>query len=224
MVKILKRVLKMSVIALLIAALFSIPTIAQYEEEGLYYSDMMIKNGTFTWYVNQSLNYYEEIPTGSNFTVKLKDSLYPGPLTEEELQKVYASIKIDGDKYTGEGFPLFWQIFSTDENGTTTSIKDDFASKPELFNVSDVSSDVFRVNFTLFDDPYTLYIELDIDSTTGITIRYYEHFDDGADLEAFLELIYTGYAVEASIQFLWALVGIVSISSLMVLIRKRKRN
>ena len=218
-----KRVLKMSVIALLIAALFSIPTIAQYEEEGLYYSDMMIKNGTFTWYVNQSLNYYEEIPAGSNFTVKLKDSLYPGPLSEEELQKVYASIKIDGDKYTGEGFPLFWHTHFTDENGTTLTIKEDFASKPELFNTSDISADVFEVNFTLFDDPYTLYIELYIDSTTGITTRYYEHFDDGADLEAFLELIYTGYAVEASIQFLWTLVGLVGISSLVILLKKRKR-
>ena len=209
-------------IALLVVALFSIPTIAQ-DEDGLYYSDMMIKNGTFTWYVNQSLNYYEEIPAGSNFTVKLKDSLYPGPLTEEELEKVYASIKIDGDKYTGEGFPLFWQIFKV-EDGNTTSIKEDFQDEPDLFNVSDVSSDVFCVNFTLFDDPYTLYIELDIDSTTGITIRYFEHFDDGADLEAILELIYTGYAVEASIQFLWALVGLVSISSLVIIIRKRRRN
>ena len=222
MVKILKRVLKIGVIALLVAALFSIPTIAQNENE-LYYSDMMIKNGTFTWYVNQSLNYYEDIPAGSNFTVKLKDSLYPGPLTEEELQKVYASIKIDGDKYTGEGFPLFWQTHFMDENDTTVTIKEDFESKPELFNTSDISADVFRVNFTLFDDPYTLYIELNIDSTTGLTIRYYEHFDDGADLEAILELVYTGYAVEASIQFLWTLVGLISISSLIILVRKIKR-
>jgi len=221
MVKILKRVLKIGVIALLVAAMFSIPTIAQ-NEDGLYYSDMMIKNGTFTWYVNQSVNYYEDIPAGSNFTVQLKDSLYPGPLTEEELQKVYASIKIDGDKYTGEGFPLFWHTHFI-EDGNTTTIKEDFVSKPELFNVTDDSSDVFGVNFTLFDDPYTLFIELNIDSTTGLTVRYFEHFDDGADLEAFLELIYTGYVVEASIQFLWALVGLVSISSLVIIVKKRRR-
>ncbi|MEE9409964.1 MAG: hypothetical protein V3V41_03465 [Candidatus Heimdallarchaeota archaeon] len=216
------KLLNIAIMTFLVVGIFSIPTIAQ-TEDGLYYSDLMVKDGTFTWLVNQSLNYYEEIPEGANFTVKLKDSLYPGPLTEADLEKVYASIKVDDDKYTGEGFPLFFHTHKI-ENETTITIREDFDSEPELFNVTDVSGSIFRVNFSIFDDPYNLYIELDIDSSDGITKRYFEHFDDGADLEAVIELIYTGYSVEASVQFLWSIVGLVSITSLIVILRKRRRN
>ena len=67
---------------------FLATTITAQEADELYYSDKMIKNGTFTWNVTASIDYYEDIPEGANFTVKLKDDLYPGPLSEEELQKV----------------------------------------------------------------------------------------------------------------------------------------
>ncbi len=215
-----KKFLQISIIAVIIFAFIGTPSIAQ--DVQYYYSDKMVKNGTFTWLINQSDNFYEtDVVEGANFTVKLKDSLYPGPLTDEDLNKIYASINIDGKKYTGEGFPLFWHIRKI--NGSTeTTIREDFEDKPELFNVTDAASN-FYVNFTITQDQYSFFIEMEVDPADGITKRYYENFTDNANLTSILELVFVSYVVEAPFDFLWAILGLFIPTTIFVIIRKRKR-
>jgi hypothetical protein len=221
-VKNLNKLVKFGFVLLILLPIFISPSVAQDEEILFYYSDKMVKNGTFTWKVNQSDNFYEELPVNASFTVQLKDPLYPGPITEDDLQRIYASITVDGEKYTGNGFPLFWHIRKVNDTVETT-IREDFENEPTLFNVSDATpAPLFRVNFTISDGDNVLYVEMDIDPDDGITKRYFEHFDDGAGLESTLELVFDNYIVEASFQYLWALVGIIAISSFIAIRRKRR--
>ncbi|MCG3259851.1 MAG: hypothetical protein H7644_08895 [Candidatus Heimdallarchaeota archaeon] len=219
-----KKVLKLSLVVLMISA-FLANTISAQTGEGLYYSDKMVKNGTFTWNVTKSVDYYEDIPVGANFTVKLKDDLYPGPLSEEELEKVYASVKVDGDKYTGEGFPLFWhthRINATD----TVYIRDEFEDNPTLFNVTDGTGTWFYVNFTVEDAPYSLYVEFEIDPLDGVTKKYYEHFvsvEVGNEIDSEIELTYLGYIWETPLQFGWVFFGLLSIGALVIIRKKRTK-
>jgi hypothetical protein len=203
---------------------FLATTITAQEADELYYSDKMIKNGTFTWNVTTSIDYYEDIPEGANFTVKLKDDLYPGPLSEEELQKVYASVKVDGNKYTGEGFPLFWHIERKNDTHTIT-IRDEFENNPTLFNVTDGTGSWFYVNFTVEEGDYTLFVEFEIDPADGVTKKYYEHFvsvEVGNEIDSQIQLDFLGYIVEAPLQFGWAFLGLLSLGAL-VFIRKRRK-
>ena len=222
MVNSLKKILKLSLVILIISAFtLSISSTAQ-QADGLYYSNKLVKNMVFTWNVTISEDYYEEIPEGANFTVQLKDDLYPGPLSEEDLEKVYASVKVDGNKYTGEGFPLFWHVNRT-ETGNTTTIREEFEGEPTLFQV--VNGLIgFVVNFTVTDDPYELYVEMEIDPTDGITKRYYESFNDtDANVTSELELIFLGNILGSPISTMWSLLGIFSIAALVLIVR-RKRN
>ena len=138
MVATLKKMLKITFVLLFLVALVNTTTAAQ--EDGLYYSDKMVKNGTFTWTVtqndntNEAVDVYSILDVGSNFTVQLKDDLYPGPITEDELNSIYATIEVDGEKYTGSGFPLFWHIIKSEE-GVNTTIREEFESETELTGV-----------------------------------------------------------------------------------------
>ena len=64
---------------------------------------------------------------------------------------------------------------------------------------------------------------MDIDSADGLTKRYYEHFTDNVDLESIVELVFTNYTVEASIQFMWVVLGFFIVTSTLVIIRRRKK-
>jgi len=215
-----KRILPLSIITTILIACIGAPAIAQ--DIQYYYSDKMVKNGTFTWLVNQSVDFYEEgVIEGANFTVKLKDSLYPGPLTEEDLNKIYASIEIDGKKYTGEGFPLFWHIRKIN-NSVETTIREDFESRPDLFNVTDLDPN-FYVNFTVSEDQYSFFIEMEIDPNDGITKRYYEIFSDNASLVSIVELVFIDYIVKAPFDFLWAVLGLFVPATIFMIIRKKKK-
>lgn len=193
------------------------------EDDGLYYSDLMVKDGTFSWNVTQSVEFYEDIPLNVNFTVTLKDDLYPGPISETDLEKVYASVKVDGNKYTGEGFPLFWHLYKVeDEGATNVTIREEFEAETTLFNVTNGPLGYFNVNFTIVENQYTLFVEMDIDPTDGLTKRYYEHFNDNDTIDSVIELVYLGYTTESPMQALWAIAGVFTIGALVV-IRKRRR-
>ena len=197
------------------------------EVDGLYYSDLMVKDGTFTWNVTQSDQFYETIDVGVNFTVTLKDDLYPGPISEEDLEKVYASVKVDGDKYTGEGFPLFWHLYKiSNEGADNVTIREEFEAETDLFNVTDGgSTEMFNVNFTIEETGNVLYVDMDINSTIGITTRYYEYFyNNGTNTTSIIELsyLYGAYTLDAPFNGLWALAGVFTIGALVV-IRKRKQ-
>ncbi|MHA1259588.1 MAG: hypothetical protein ACTSSG_01095 [Candidatus Heimdallarchaeaceae archaeon] len=216
-----KLIFRLFIITMLVASIFTAPIIAQDSEVLYYYSDKMVKNGTFIWNVTKSHDYYEKIPEGAEFSVKLKDSLYPGPVTEADLNKVYATIKVDGNKYTGNGFPLFWHI-SREENGTTTTIREDFESEPTYFNVSDVEGSIFNVNFTIVQDNYTLFVEMDINGTDGLTVRYFENLTDYSSVYSWIELIFLSFTIEAPIRFGWSLLGLLFIPIILA-VRRRKR-
>lgn len=216
--------MKLSLVLVILSA-FAMNFATAQSVDGLYYSSLMVKDGTFTWNVTQSIEYYEDIPVNVNFTVTLKDNLYPGPLSEAELEKVYASVKVDGNKYTGEGFPLFWHLYKLSDNGATnTTIREEFEAQPSLFNVTDAPAGRFLVNFTVVDDPYLLYVELEIDPLDGLTKRYYENFYNNADINSTIELSYLGYTTATPFQLLWALAGVVTIGALVVIRKKRMKN
>jgi len=227
----LKKIFKVTFVLAFLIAFANLTTAAP--EDGLYYSDKMVKNGTFTWLVNQNVNtneavdVYSVIEVGSNFSVQLKDDLYPGPITEEELNSVYATIEVDGEKYTGSGFPLFWHIEKV-EDGNITTIREEFESETELFNVS--SSGVnFVVNFTIFDifevgsTNYTLFVELEIDPLEGLTTRYYDRLLNGTQVENIFEMEFTGYIVSAPIDTVWVITGLVSISTIVWFVKKKRK-
>ncbi|NPD90065.1 MAG: hypothetical protein HGN29_15230 [Asgard group archaeon] len=216
-----KKLVKFSIFILLLSSLLIIPTKAQ-DDVSYYYSEKFVKNSVFTWNVNQSFNYYEALPINANFSVKLKDALYPGPMTPSDLNSVYIAIDVDGEKYSGEGFPLFWHIRKI--NGSVeTTIKEEFENSPEVFNVSTISSTLFRTEFIIYHENYTLSIEMEIDASDGLTKRYYEHFSDNVNLESIIELVFTNYAVEASYQFIWVVFGFFFMTSTLVIIRRRKK-
>ncbi|MCK4896770.1 MAG: hypothetical protein KAS47_08175, partial [Candidatus Heimdallarchaeota archaeon] len=202
-----KKILKVTFVLAFLIAFANLTTAAP--EDGLYYSDKMVKNGTFTWIVtqnentNEAVDVYSVLNVGSNFTVQLKDDLYPGPITEEELNSVYATIEIDGEKYTGSGFPLFWHIEKV-EDGNITSIRDEFEVETDLFNVSSAGIN-FLVNFTIFNifevdnTNYTLFVELEIDPLEGLITRYYDELLNGTQVEITFEMEFTGYILSAPI-------------------------
>ncbi|MHA1200478.1 MAG: hypothetical protein ACTSQF_14240 [Candidatus Heimdallarchaeaceae archaeon] len=219
-----KKAIKLSLVVILMFALASNFAIAQ-EVDGLYYSDLMVKDGTFTWNVSQSVEFYEDIPLGVNFTVTLKDDLYPGPISVEDLEKVYASVKVDGNKYTGEGFPLFWHTYKLEtesEITTNTSIREEFEEETSLFNVTDGPAGAFNVNFTIIEDQYILFVDMDVNITTGLTVRYFENFQDNDTIDSTIELVYLAYTTESPMQALWAIAGVLTIGALVV-VRKRRR-
>ena len=227
----LKKILKVTFVLAFLIAFANLTTAAP--EDGLYYSDKMVKNGTFTWIVtqnentNEAVDVYSVLNVGSNFTVQLKDDLYPGPITEEELNSVYATIEIDGEKYTGSGFPLFWHIEKV-EDGNITSIRDEFEVETDLFNVSSAGIN-FLVNFTIFNifevdnTNYTLFVELEIDPLEGLTTRYYDELLNGTQVENTFEMEFTGYIVSAPIDTVWIITGLVSISAIVWFVKKKRR-
>ncbi len=218
---IMKKLVKCSIFILLLSTLLITPTRAQ-DEVSFYYSEKFVKNSVFTWNVNQSINYYEALPKNANFTVKLEDALYPGPMTPSDLNNVYITIDVDGEKYSGVGFPLFWHIRKI--NGSVeTALREDFENSPEIYNVSTAAGTLFKTEFTIYHVNYTLSIEMDIDSADGLTKRYYEHFSDNVDLESVIELVFTTYTVEASLQFMWVVLGFFIITSALVIKRRRKK-
>ncbi|MCK4972737.1 MAG: hypothetical protein KAS52_05410 [Candidatus Heimdallarchaeota archaeon] len=226
-----KKILKVTFVLAFLIAFANLTTAAP--EDGLYYSDKMVKNGTFTWIVtqnentNEAVDVYSVLNVGSNFTVQLKDDLYPGPITEEELNSVYATIEIDGEKYTGSGFPLFWHIEKV-EDGNITSIRDEFEVETDLFNVSSAGIN-FLVNFTIFNifevdnTNYTLFVELEIDPLEGLTTRYYDELLNGTQVENTFEMEFTGYIVSAPIDTVWIITGLVSISAIVWFVKKKRR-
>ena len=231
MVTIVKKIFKITAIILLLT--FFVSSIHAADEDGFYYSEKMVKNGTFTWEVTQNENnnelvdVYSVLNVGANFTVRLRDSLYPGPISEEELESVYASIEVDGEKYTGSGFPLFWHVEKI-ENDTITTIREDFEAEPELFNVTDSGSN-FLVNFTIPDvfmveqTNYTLFVELEIDPTDGLTVRYFDTLFNGTIAENIFEMEFVDYTVTAPLNFIWVAGGLVSLSVIVWLVKKRKK-
>ncbi len=181
---------------ILIFLVFIVPqSNSNAQTDGLYYSSKMVENATFVWNVTISQEYYEDIPEGVNFTVTLKDDLYPGPLSEEDLGHVYASVKVDGNKYTGEGFPIFWHLYEI-EGVVNTTIREVFEAETTLFNVTDGPLGRFYVNFTITDNIYTLFVELEIDPLDGLTKRYYEHFYDNDLTDSMIELNFIDYYIE----------------------------
>ncbi|MCE7747840.1 MAG: hypothetical protein GPJ51_05545, partial [Candidatus Heimdallarchaeota archaeon] len=135
----------------------------------------------------------------------------------------YASVKVDGNKYTGEGFPLFWHLYKVeDEGATNVTIREEFEAETTLFNVTNGPLGYFNVNFTIVENQYTLFVEMDIDPTDGLTKRYYEHFNDNDTIDSVIELVYLGYTTESPMQALWAIAGVFTIGALVV-IRKRRR-
>ena len=227
----LKKILKVTFVLAFLIAFANLTTAAP--EDGLYYSDKMVKNGTFTWIVtqnentNEAVDVYSVLNVGSNFTVQLKDDLYPGPITEEELNSVYATIEIDGEKYTGSGFPLFWHIEKV-EDGNITSIRDEFEVETDLFNVSSAGIN-FLVNFTIFNifevdnTNYTLFVELEIDPLEGLITRYYDELLNGTQVEITFEMEFTGYILSAPIDTVWIITGLVSISAIVWFVKKKRR-
>ena len=231
MVATLKKMLKITFVLLFLVALVNTTTAAQ--EDGLYYSDKMVKNGTFTWTViqnnntNEAVDVYSILDVGSNFTVQLKDDLYPGPITEDELNSIYATIEVDGEKYTGSGFPLFWHIIKSEE-GVNTTIREEFEAETELFNVSDAGSN-FLVNFTVSDiftvgsTNYTLFVELEIDPLDGLTKRYYDELMNGTVIENTYEMVYADYVVSAPADTLWIITGLVTVSAIVWFIKRKRK-
>lgn len=228
----LKKILKVTFVLVFLVAFASLTT-AVLPEEGLYYSNKMVKNGTFTWLVtqndntNEAVDVYSVLDVGSNFTVQLKDDLYPGPISEEELNSVYASIEVDGEKYTGSGFPLFWHIEKVEE-GNITTIREEFEVETELFNVSSTGTN-FLVNFTIYDifevgnTNYTLFVELEIDPLEGLTVRYYDKLLNGTQVENIFEMEFTGYIVSAPVDIVWVITGLVSISAIVWFVKKKHK-
>ena len=216
-----KKIMQSIIFLILIVSLLAIPAKSQSDVE-YYYSEKFVKNSVFTWRVNQSVNYFEQLPENANFTVKLKDPLYPGPMTIADLNKVYISINVDGEQYSGEGFPLFWHI--REINGSVeTTIREEFENSPDVFNVSTITSTVFRAEFTILHENYTLSVEMDIDSEDGITRRYYEHFNDNVDLESIIELVFINYAVEASFPIIGSIFGFFIVATSIFFLKRRKK-
>ena len=227
----LKKILKVTFVLVFLIAFASLTTAVP--EDGLYYSNKMVKNGTFTWLVtqndntNEAVDVYSVLDVGSNFTVQLKDDLYPGPISEEELNSVYASIEVDGEKYTGSGFPLFWHIEKVEE-GNITTIREEFEVETELFNVSSTGTN-FLVNFTIYDifevgnTNYTLFVELEIDPLEGLTVRYYDKLLNGTQVENIFEMEFTGYIVSAPVDTVWVITGLVSISAIVWFVKKKHK-
>ncbi len=227
----LKKILKITFVVAFLISFANLTTAVP--EDGLYYSDKMVKNGTFTWLVtqnindNEAVNVYDVLQVDSNLTVQLKDDLYPGPITEDELNSVYASIEVDGEKYTGSGFPLFWHIMKV-ESGVNTTIQEEFESETDLFNVSDAGVN-FLVNFTIFDifevgnTNYTLFVELEINPLEGLTTRYYDELLNGTVVENIFEMEYQDYIVSAPINTLWAATGLVSIAAIVWFVKKKRK-
>jgi hypothetical protein len=216
-----KKIIKLIFLIVLIVSVIAFPVKSQDDVE-YYYSEKFVKNAVFTWRVNQSVNYFEELPENANFTVKLKDPLYPGPMTIAELNKVYITIDVNGEQYSGNGFPLFWHIRQI--NGSIeTDIREEFENSPDVFNVSTITSTLFRAEFVILHENYTLSVEMDIDSEDGITKRYYEHFDDNVDLESIIELVFFDYTVAASFSIIGSIFGFLVVTASIMLIKKRKR-
>ena len=229
-----KKAIQLSLVAILLMAFMTSFASAQ-TGDGLYYSNLMQKDHSFAWNVTQSEEFYEDIPIGVNFTVTLKDDLYPGPLTSADLEKVYASVKVDGDKYTGEGFPLFWHLYEitdyvNETSYTNTTIREEFEAETTLFSVNDgLSPELFIVNFTISEEPYQLDVNMTINGNTGLTEIYYEFFqefnpDNLTEIvsNSTIELTYLGHTIESPYPALWALAGVFTIGALVV-IRKRKQ-
>ncbi len=229
----LKKILKVTFVLVFIIAFANLATAVP--EDGLYYSDKMVKNGTFTWIVtqnentNEAVDVYSVLDVDSNFTVQLKDDLYPGPISEEELNSVYATIEVDGEKYTGSGFPLFWHIEKVN-NGDITTIREEFEAETELFNVSSAVTGVnFVVNFTIIDifevdnTNYTLFVELEIDPLVGLTTRYYDELLNGTQVENIFEMEYTDYIVSVPIDTVWVITGLVSISAIVWFVKRKRQ-
>lgn len=231
MVITLKNMLKVTFVLLFLVALVNTSTAAP--DDGLYYSDKMVKNGTFTWSViqnvntNEAVDVYGILDVGSNFTVQLKDDLYPGPISEDELNSVYATIEVDGEKYTGSGFPLFWHVEKV-EDGTVSTIREEFESETELFNVSDAGSN-FLVNFTVFDvftvgsTNYTLFVELEIDPLDGLTKRYYDRLINGTQVENIFEMEFIDFIVSAPADTLWIITGLVAVSTIVWFVKRKRK-
>ncbi len=227
----LKKIFKITFVLAFLIAFANIASAVP--EDGLYYSNKMVKNGTFTWIVtqnentNEDVDVYSVLDVGSNFSVQLKDDLYPGPISEEELNSVYASIEVDGEKYTGSGFPLFWHIEKV-EDGNITSIRDEFEEETDLFNVSSAGIN-FLVNFTIFNifevdgTNYTLFVELEINPLEGLTTRYYDKLLNGDQVENVYEMVYTGYLVSAPIDTVWVITGLISISAIVWFVKKKSK-
>ncbi len=227
----LKKILKITFVVAFLICFANLTTAVP--EDGLYYSDKMVKNGSFTWIVtnntntNEAVDVYSVLDVGSNFTVQLKDSLYPGPITEDELNSVYASIEVDGEKYTGSGFPLFWHIMKV-ENGINTTIREEFEAETELFNVSSAGAN-FLVNFTINDifevdnTNYTLFVELEIDPLEGLTVSYYDELLNGTVVDNIFEMVYVDYIVSAPINTAWAITGLVSIAAIVWFVKKKRK-
>ncbi|MBY9001146.1 MAG: hypothetical protein KGD64_09545 [Candidatus Heimdallarchaeota archaeon] len=226
-----KNMLKVTFVLLFLVALVNTSTAAL--DDGYYYSDKMVKNGTFTWSViqnvntNEAVDVYGILDVGSNFTVQLKDDLYPGPISEDELNSVYATIEVDGEKYTGSGFPLFWHVEKV-ENGTVSTIREEFESETELFNVSDAGSN-FLVNFTVFDvftvgsTNYTLFVELEIDPLNGLTKRYYDRLINGTQVENIFEMEFIDFIVRAPADTLWIITGLVAVSTIVWFVKRKRK-
>lgn len=216
-----KKITRPIFFLILIVSLLAVPAKSQDDVE-YYYSEKFVKNSVFTWRVNTSVNYFEQLPENANFTVKLKDPLYPGPMTIADLNKVYISINVDGEQYSGEGFPLFWHI--REINGSVeTTIREEFENAPDVFNVSTITSSVFRAEFTILHENYTLSVEMDIDSEDGITKRYYEHFNDNVDLESIIELIFINYAIEASYPIIGSIISILIVAISFIVFKRWKK-
>ena len=224
--------MKVAFTFIFIAAMMYTSVSAQTLEDGLYYSSKMVKNGTFTWTITENINeiddvdVYSDLQLGANFTVRLRDNLYPGPITEEELNSVYATIEVDGEKYTGSGFPLFWHVEKV-EDGNATTIREEFEAETDLFNVTDAGTN-FYVNFTVPDvfevegTNYTLFVEMVINPTDGLTVRYYDELYNVTTEKNTFEMVYIDYVVSAPMNTLWGILGIVSVACLVWFVKKKK--
>ena len=192
------------------------------EEDGLYFSSEMIKDATFTWEVVQSIDFYENIPQGALFTVTLEDDLYPGPLSEVEYEQTSTIMKVDGEEYTGEGFPLIWYLY-TIELGMKTTIRESFESYPSSYNVTDGSIGSFNVDFEIREAPYNLYVEMEIGLSSGLTTRYYEHFfsDNSLD-DSTIELKWIKNPERTTVNILNTLIILPLLSIFYAILKKRK--
>ncbi|MCE7749730.1 MAG: hypothetical protein GPJ51_15195, partial [Candidatus Heimdallarchaeota archaeon] len=119
-------------------------------------------------------------------------------------------------------------------NSVNTSIRERFEEESTLFNVTDGPMGRFCVDFTISDNPYVLFVELEIDPLDGLTKRYYEHFTDYSEVNSIIELTYIDYYVVTpsetstppsspkTINGLGLLISFVSLSFLgVILIRRR---
>ena len=73
-------------------------------------------------------------------------------------------------------------------------------------------------------EQYSLFVDMDIDGSQGLTVRYFENLTDSASLQSSIELSFSSYSVETPLSTIGILAGLLVIPIVFVLIRRKKKN